>query len=421
MLSGLDVGYLATDSLILSTAVALGIGLLIGIERERSKGGGPTREIAGVRTFAITSLLGAFAAALDSALVLAVFGLLVGAIAIAHYVRTQVEDPGVTTEVALLAAFALGALSFPHPAYAAGAAVAVTVLLAARPWLHEVVTSRLTDRELYDGLLLAAAALIVLPLLPDRTIDPWDALNPRSMWMVVVLVMAINAGGYIGLRLWGAKTGLMAAGVLGGLVSSVTTHGAMGQRAKDHPALATNAAAAAMFSSVTTAVFLLTVVGAVNTPLATSLAPAAAAAALVAAGYAALLHWRASNHQAADVPFGRPISLRAALIFGAVVSGVLVISALLSETFGSSAALASVAAAGFADAHSGSISAAMLERTGALEHRTAEMAVLLSFTTNAVTKIIVSAITGPREFLWRVAIGVVASVGAAWAVWIATA
>ena len=405
------------ESFILSTAVALGIGLLIGVERERSKGRGPMREFAGVRTFALAALLGAFGALLDSALLLSVFALLIGAIAIAHYLRTLDDDPGVTTEIALLAAFALGALSLPHPAYSAGAAVAVTVLLASRPWLHDLVTSRMSDRELYDGLLLAAAALIVLPLLPDRTIDPWDALNPRRMWMVVVLVMAINAAGYVGLRLWGARTGLMLAGVLGGLVSSVTTHGAMGQRAKDHPAIAANAAAAATLSSVTTAVFLLTVVGAVNVSLATSLALPCIAAALVSAGYGALLHWRAVGNEGGDLPFGRPISLRAALIFGAVVSGVLVISALLSQTFGASAALASVAAAGFADAHSGAISAALLERNEALTSRTAQIAVLLSFTTNAVTKIIVSAVTGPRTYLWRIAIGVLASVSAAWAAW----
>jgi uncharacterized membrane protein (DUF4010 family) len=286
--------------------------------------------------------------------------------------------------------------------------------------LHELVRSRLTDEELYDGLLLAAAALIVLPLLPDRTIDPWDALNPRKMWLVVVLVMAINAAGYIGLRLWGARTGLMLAGVLGGLVSSVTTHGAMGQRAKDNPVVARNAAAAATLSSVTTAVFLLTIVGAVNAPLAWSLAPACIAAAVVSATYGALLHWGARNGEHADLSFGRPISLRAALIFGAVVSGVLVLSALLSKSFGSGAAVASVAAAGFADAHSGSISAALLERNETLPARTAQVAILLSFTTNAVTKIVVSGVSGPRDYFWRIAIGVVASVGAAWAAWALT-
>ena len=401
--------------------MALGIGLLIGVERERSKGVGPDREIAGVRTFALASLLGVFGALLDNALLLAVFASLIGAIAIAGYLRTRETNPGVTTEVALITTFALGALSVPHPAYSAGAAVAVTVLLASRPWLHELVTSRMTDRELHDGLLLAAAALVVLPLLPDRTVDPWDTLNPRKMWVVVVLVMAINAIGYVGLRIFGPSKGLALAGVLGGLVSSVSTHGAMGQRAKEHPAIAANAAAAATFSSVTTAVFLLTVVGAVDVPLAMSLLAPCIGAALVSAGYGWLLFRRAEQHDSADLPRGRPVGLRAALVFGAVVSGVLVLSALLTRAFGPGAALASVAAAGFADAHSGAISAAILARNEVLSLHAAQIAVLLSFTTNAVTKIIVSAVTGSRAYLWRIAGGVVASVTAAWLVWWITA
>lgn len=405
------------EQYILATAVALGAGLLIGAERERSKLGGPEREIAGVRTFALASLLGAFGAMLGHPLVLGVLALLVGAIAIAHYARTHDADPGVTTEVALLAAFALGALSLAHPAYSAGAAVIITVLLASRPWLHELVTSRLSDRELYDGLVLGAAVLIVLPLLPDRTIDPWGVLNPRGMWTVVVLVMAINAAGYVALRLYGPRNGLMLAGMLGGLVSSVTTHGAMGQRAKEHGGLAANAAAAATFSSVTTAVFLFTVIFAVNAPLAISLAPACAAAAIASALCGFALQWRSTGASTSDLPLGRPISLRAALVFGGVVSGVLVVSALLSKAFGARAALASVAAAGFADAHSGAISAALLERNQAFDFRAAQIAVLMSFTTNAASKLIVSGVSGPPGFLWRVAAGVAASVTAAWAAW----
>ena len=405
------------QSFILSTAVALGVGLLIGIERERSKGLGPDREIGGVRTFALVSLLGAFAALLDSAAALAVFVLLIGAVSIAGYVRTAGEDPGVTTEIALLIAFVLGALSLPYPAYSAGAAVAVTVLLASRPWLHELVTTRLTDRELHDGLLLGAAALIVLPLLPNRTIDPWEAFNPRAMWLVVVLVMAINAVGYVGLRIWGPSKGLTIAGVLGGLISSVGTHGAMAQRAREHAGMASAAAAAATFSSVTTAVFLLTILIAVNHTLAITLAPACVAAALACAGYGWFLQRRSYSDDLPDVPSGRPISLRAAVLFGAIATGVLVLAAVLSEALGPRGAVASVAAAGFADAHSGAISAAFLQRSDVLTLHEAQIAVLLSFSTNAFTKIIVSALTGPSAYALRIAGGVAASVVAAWLAW----
>jgi uncharacterized membrane protein (DUF4010 family) len=406
---------------VLPTAVALGVGLLIGAERERSKGTGPNREIAGVRTFALVSLLGVFGALSESAFLLVTFALLIGAITIAGYIRTRSDDHGITTEVALLAAFALGALSKPYPEYSGAAAVIVTVLLTARPWLHEIVKSRLTDRELHDGLLLLAAALIVLPLLPDRTIDPWDVFNPNKMWVVVVLVMAINALGYVGLRLWGPTQGLVLAGVLGGLVSSITTHGAMGQRAKANHALAGSTAAAATFSSVTTSIFLFTVVFAVYPELAWRLAPACAAAAIVSTACAALMLIRSEKPAADDIAMGRPVSLRAALIFGAVVTGVLIGSALLSRWLGPGAAVAGVAVAGFADAHSGSISAAILNKNEVLASDAAQIAVLLCFSTNALTKIVVSFIAGTPGFAARIALGVVASIAAAWSAWVIAA
>lgn len=399
------------------TAVALGVGLLIGMERERSKGTGPDREIAGIRTFALISLLGAFGAFMESTLVLVAFATLVGAITIAGYLRANHDDRGITTEIAVLATFALGALSVRHPEYSGAAAVVVTVLLAARPWLHDVVKRGITDHEMHDGLLLLAAALIVLPLLPDRTIDPWGVFNPKKMWIVVVLVMAINALGYVGLKLWGPTKGLVLAGVLGGLVSSVTTHGAMGQRSKDNADLVGSASAAAMFSSVTTAIFLFTVVSATSPALAFSLAPACAAAAVVAAACGAALLLHAKRPEKSAVPLGDPVSLKAALIFGAVVSVVLIGSALLSRALGPGAAIAGVAVSGFADAHSGSISAAMLQRNGALDLRAAQLAVLLCFSTNAITKIVVSFVAGTKGFGFRIALGAIASVAAAWLAW----
>jgi uncharacterized membrane protein (DUF4010 family) len=409
------------EEFLLPTAVALGSGLLIGAERERAKGSGPDREIAGVRTFAIVSLLGVFGALAGSTFLTVAFGLLIGAITIAGYIRSSSHDRGITTEVALLATFAIGVLSVPHPEYSGAAAVIITVLLASRPWLHEIVKSRITDRELHDGLLLLAAALIVLPLLPNRTIDPWDVFNPYKMWVVVVLVMAINALGYVGLRMWGPTKGLVLAGVLGGLVSSVTTHGAMGQRSKDNVDLTGSTAAAATFSSVTTAVFLFTVILATSPALAWQLAPACAAAALVAALFGGIFLVRAQKPQADGVEMGRPVSLKAALLFAAVVTTVLIVSVLLSRWLGSGAAIASVAISGFADAHSGAISAAMLHRNEALASHAAQLAVLLAFSMNAITKIVVSFVAGTRGYAARILVGAVASVAAAWVTWMLTA
>ena len=123
-------------------------------------------------------------------------------------------------------------------ALAAGLGVAVAVVLSAKSRVHRFVRNVLTAQELHDALLLAAAAAIVLPLLPDRTIDPWGVLNLRKLWLLALLVMAINAGGHIALRSFGARRGLLLAGFAGGFASSTATIASMGTRAREHPELA---------------------------------------------------------------------------------------------------------------------------------------------------------------------------------------
>jgi uncharacterized membrane protein (DUF4010 family) len=207
-------------------SVALGIGLLIGIERERSKGDGPDRAAAGVRTFLLIALVGALAttaAQRFGGLIFAVGGGFVALAALAAYRRSRADDPGLTTEVAMLVTFLLGALAMTALPLAAGLGVVVAVVLASKSALHRFVRDTLTEQEVHDGLLLAAAAAVVLPLLPDRAIDPFGAFNPHTLWTLVVLVMAINAGGYIALRLLGPGAGLALAGFIGGFISSTAT------------------------------------------------------------------------------------------------------------------------------------------------------------------------------------------------------
>jgi uncharacterized membrane protein (DUF4010 family) len=408
---------LGLDPLVLATGVALGIGLLIGVERERSKGVGDEREIAGVRTFTLVSLLGLLANVLEQPLALAVLGAAVAAIAFAGYLKSTGVDIGITTEVALLATFALGALSLEHPTYSAGVAVILTILLAARAWLHKVVKERLSDREMQDGLLLLAAALVVLPLLPDRTLDPLDSINPRRLWYVVVLVMSLSAIAYIALRLLGPRKGLALAGVLGGFISSVSTHAAMGQRASAQASLTLNAVAAAHFSSVATATLLIIVLSAVHAPLAMQVLWPAFAAASVSALFAVVFMRKSHSTETTDLSLGRPLSLRSGLLFGLVLGIVLFTSAFLAKELGPRGAVAAIAAAGFADAHSAAISAGLMRQREVISAEVAQLAVLLAFTTNALVKIVVSWAAGPRAYATSVTIGVIFSVASAWLVW----
>jgi uncharacterized membrane protein (DUF4010 family) len=247
---------------VLALAVSLGIGMLLGVERERRKGEGPERSAAGVRTFALVGLLGGVTWHLGGAVTAAVALGFVAVAALVGYVRSRDADPGLTTEVALVVDFVLGALAQRDTGLAAALAVATAIVLAGREQIHQVVRDTLSERELHDGLLFAACALIVLPLLPDRGFGPHGSLNPSVIWRLVVIVMAIQAAGYVALRAIGPRYGLLVVGVLGGFVSSTATVGLMGDRAGREPQLRRGATAAAVISSVATIILLAVVVGA---------------------------------------------------------------------------------------------------------------------------------------------------------------
>lgn len=217
---------------LLGLCVAAGIGLLVGAERERRKGSGPLRGAAGIRTFTVVALLGAAAQLVGEALLLAVAAAAVGLLATLAYQRSRGHDPGLTTEVALLLTCVLGGLAVPQPALAAGVGASLAALLAARERMHRFVRRVLSERELHDAILFAAAALIVLPLAPDRALGPFDAINPHTLAQLVVLVMALSALGYVAVRALGAQRGLALAWLAAGFVSSTATIHAMGRRTR---------------------------------------------------------------------------------------------------------------------------------------------------------------------------------------------
>ena len=167
-----------TEFLAVRLAISLGIGLLIGVERERRKGTGAGRAPAGIRTFALASLAGGLSLAFGGEWVLVATALVIGALTAVGYGRSRGRDPGLTTEIALVTTVLLGALAVREPGLASGLAVGVVILLASRSGLHRFVRRVLTEQELHDALVFAAAALVILPLTPDRPIGPLGVLNP---------------------------------------------------------------------------------------------------------------------------------------------------------------------------------------------------------------------------------------------------
>ena len=413
----------ASEPRLLGLGVALGCGLLVGIERERRKGRGPARALAGVRTFTLASLGGGMAQALGQPVLVGAGALLVLLLAAIAYFHERgaaghAADPGVTTELALFVTFLLGVTAIERPALAAGAAVVVAVLLDARSRLHRFATDVLTADELRDALLLAGAALVVLPLVPSRPIDWLGGVDPRRLWGLVVLLMMLQAAGYVALRIAGPRLGLALSGLASGFVSSTATFAAMGVHARAEPALLPACVSGALCSNVATMVQLALVAGAVHPPALAVIAPSLGTGALVA-GATALLSLRAQPMRArAEHPSGRAFSLRDALIFAVLLSAVTAAVSLATARYGRAAAGVGAALAGFVDVHAAAASVFSLAAGGKIPSGDVLLPLLIAFTTNTVSKLVAASGTGGPRYAMRVGVGLLVLAVAVWAPWL---
>jgi uncharacterized membrane protein (DUF4010 family) len=395
-------------------SVALGIGLLLGVERERRKTDGPERAAAGVRTFALVAFLGFLSAVISLPGLPILVGAFVGALAIVAYARSRSTDPGTTTEAALMAAYLLGPLTQSALGLAAGLGVVITILLASREALHRFVSHKLSEDEFHDALLLGAVALVILPLVPDTGIGPFEAFNPFTAWRLVVIVVLANAAGYVAQRMFGAGLGLPLAGFFGGFVSRTATIAAMRSRATD-ARLLRPAVAGAVLSNIATIVQLGLVVGSTSTATLVVLAPSLIVGGVVATIYGAVLAARARGGGAhSPSTLGRPFELRSALVLGVIVSAIMVGSTILLNVLGQTGAMIAAALGGFADAHAAAISISSLVAAAKLSPSAAVAPILLGITANSITKLAVTVGRASVAFSVQVGIGIVLIIASIW-------
>lgn len=404
-----------TDEPSFRLASALAIGLLIGAERERHKGEGPLRSAAGIRTFALASLLGGMSYLLGRELLLGVAILVIGVLCFAAYQRNQEEDPGLTTETALLLTVLLGGLTQLKPATASGIAVAVTILLAVRTRLHNLVRAALSEEELTDGLMFAAAVLVVLPLTPDRYIGPYDAINPRTIWKIVILMVSISAAGYIAVRLLGPRFGLPITGLASGFISSTATIASMAARMVSEPPLARPAIAGAVLSTVATVAQMAIVVGATSQKTLHLLQIPLLSAGFTSLAYGfALTVFCVRNEAGPMTRPGRPFNLKTTLVLAATITVILFGSAAVNAWLGEKGLVGATLIAGFADPHSAAVSVASLVESNRMASREAAVPILAALTANTVTKIAIAISSGGRRFASVVVPGLLLVCAAAW-------
>lgn len=407
---------------LVSFAAALGIGLLAGLERERKKGAGQDRRPAGLRTFAITAMLGHVCMLLGgiALLISAMLGVIL--LLTVAYWRSPQEDPGLTTEVSLLLVLVLGALAVYNPTLATGLGVVLTLLLAYREGLHHFALTQLSEQEVKDGLTLATAALVILPLVPDRYMGPYEAVNPRTIWLLSVLMMAISAIGHVTIRMVGPRFGLPLAGLVSGFASSTATLATMGMRARQNPSLLRTAAAGGIMSCIATMVQMGLVLVAIDLTTFRLLLPALCAAGLMAAAYGVwgALGSTADGKVAEPLTAGRAFDLRLSLAIGMTVAVVQLMSALFYQWFGNEGVLVSAAIGGFPDTHAAAASVVALVKAGKIPADAAVIPVLAALSTNTISKGVMTWLSGGNAYFIRVVPGLLLILATLWGIQLLT-
>lgn len=411
-------------------AIALFIGALVGIEREKrieeevEQGLRKQRGIGGLRTFILFAQAGAIAAWLSVKLatpwVFVGAGAMVTASVLAGYAAATREEGqlGLTTEMAAIVTFLLGGtVLFGFAEIAVALAIATSAVLAFKQPLHGLV-ERIGREDLYAGLKLLIATFIVLPVLPNRTIDPWDALNPWRMWWLVILISGLSLVGYVATRVLGTGRGIPLTGLFGGLVSSTAVTLSLARRSVEGAAgarLGHELASGILLSWATMFARIGVLVAAVHPALLRGMAAPLAILVAVTGGAAAFHHvrGRAAGGRSEDLPLTNPFSLSSAIRFAALFAAVLLAVKLVETYLPASGLFAVAALAGLTDVDAITLSVA--EPGQGTAAGAAAAAIGIAAASNTLVKCGMTVVVGSRELGRHVAIAtaVVLAAGAA--------
>lgn len=380
--------------------LAILLGFLIGLERERDN---PDR-FAGMRTFSLISLTGATLALVSEQFAniwLFVAGfVVVAAYSLASYILNFPSGrTGITTEIVFVLALLLGALAYwDQQTLAAAVTIVVIFVLSFKPTLQRFLKN--VDRQdIVAGLQFAIVWVVVLPLLPNRTYDPFDALNPREIWIMVVLVTALNLLGYVLSQVVGVQKSIRLSGVLGGVISSTATTFNFARRSRNDEEKEHHQAFALAIAIASTGMFirLLILIAIFNVALSVALVPPLLIGAVVL-GLADLVMWRSIGDENSEGRINRketrsPFALRPALQFGVLFAVILLVSAVAQEFLGDVGVYLSSIVGGVAGMDAVALSMAKLSG-GPVSQSVAVRSVALGVASNMVFKGAIAMSTG---------------------------
>lgn len=406
-------------------AAAAGCGVLIGSIRqwrEQTDAAGQAADFGGVRTHTLWALLGCLAAGFSWVLP-AVLVLVAAHLIALRWTPAADRAPGGTGFAAALITLLVGALASIGDIRAAALVTALTVvLLGLKQPIHDW-TRRFTPGDIRAALQFAAITGIVLPLVPDHTLDPWGALNPFKIWLMVVFISGLGFAGYVAMRLLGARAGVTVIALLGGLASSTASTLAFARRSRAEPALAGHHAFATILACTVMLPRVALAIAVFSPALALSVTPPLLAMAAPALLFAALFWLRRPAREGVAAPaMGNPLGLATAIKFAALYAGIgVLVKFAAARGWHESGLLPLSFISGLTDVDAISLNVARSASDGVVTQDLATRAVVLAAVANSLLKAALAVGLGAPDFRGRAALvlGATAAVGASW-VWFAS-
>ena len=415
------------DSLLARLAIALAIGLLIGLERGwQARDEAEGQRTAGLRTYTLSALLGGICAAVaaqtDTMFLGFAFATFGGVFAAFHWLEARADKTfSVTGVVAGLLAFALGAYAaIGDVQIAIAGAVATTLFLALKKPLHSWLR-RLTWVEIRAVLILLTMTFLLLPWLPNRTVDPWGAINPAEIWILAIVIAGLSFAGYAAVRALGGQAGITVAALAGGLASSTATTLTLARFARSHAGASRLLAGGILLAGAVMVFRVIVVASAINEALLKPLLAALGAAGVVLAAGGVLLVLRAKA--APDRPtleIKNPFELATALKLAGLIALISLAARILGDNVGREGLMALAAISGSVDVDAVTLSFARLAH-GDIDLVIAVACILIAVASNTASKTLMTFAVGTPRVGWLVAgVSLVAAVAAALGVMLVT-
>ncbi|WP_299824361.1 MgtC/SapB family protein [uncultured Pontibacter sp.] len=386
-------------------ATSLGLGLLVGLQRQHEKS-----ELAGIRTFPLITLFGSLTALLalefGGWIIAAGVLSLAALVAVANFLKSKSLDfdAGLTTEAAALLMFAVGAylmLGSGTVAIAIGATTAV--LLHLKETLHRIV-ERIGEKDLKAIMQFVVLLLIILPVLPNETYGPYEVLNPHNIWLMVVLIVGISLLGYFAYKIFGGKAGTILGGVLGGLISSTATTVSYARRSKGSDTSTSLASIVIFIATIVSVARIITEV-AVVAPNTIPVVLPPLAALLVLMLLVGVVTYLFTNKEHDKMPEqGNPAQFKTALVFGAVYAIVILATAFAKDQLGNKGLFIVAIISGLTDVDAITLSTSRLMNIGNLEEQTGWKVILVAALSNLTFKGALVGFLGNRQVFARVAV-----------------